>query len=224
MVACNVTTKIKLPRKFPLMVYGRSRGKPFDKYGARSGSPPSYVRAEGAYLDQYAGRWFKSQVATPFAPTVPIQRAAMIPIELWRARIGHFNCKRVRSRLTSVPVSCNCSSLISSSASLVGRGTARSPRLGRPNNARQDCANNSPVLQVPSTFMQTNHGTERETNRQVSPTTSSAQNGFLLTLDISVARSLLIMVVIFQLLIVSGDIETNPGPKHDGKKVGVYLM
>ena len=158
----------------------------------------------------------------------------MIPIELWRARIGHFNCKRVRSRITSVPVSCTCSSPISSSASLVGRDPARStaetPRLSRPNNA-QDCANNSHVSQAPSTVLQTNLGTERETNRQASPwpTTSSiltlstrlVQSGLLLMLDSSAARSLMIILVIFQLLVMSGDVETNPGPKHGGKEVGV---
>ena len=168
-------------------------------------------------------------ITRPLAPTVSGLKAAMIPIELWRARIGHFNCKRVRSRLSGVPVSCSRSPT-SSSSSLVGRGpAAETPRLGSPNKP-QDSANSSRhVSQASSTVLQTNHGTECETNRQISlitdssssltlSSTSPAQSVFLLTLDISMARSLMIVLVILQLLIMSGDIETNPGPKHDGKE------
>ena len=205
---------------------------------------PSCAR-EGAYLDQSIIFIVLQSVGLFSLELQPLQYlrrqclvggSAMIPIELWRARIGHFNFKRVRSRITSVPVS--CSSPISSSASLVGRDPARSTaetprRLGRPNNA-QDCANNSHVSQAPSTVLQTNLGTERETNHQASPwpttssiltlSTSLAQSGLLLILNSSAARSLMTMLVIFQLLIMSGDVETNPGPKHGGKEVGVHVL
>ena len=129
-------------------------------------------------------------------------RAEMIPLELWRARIGLFNC------------TVSCSSLSASN---------RSPSAVQVDPRRGTRRKKSFRICIPS-----------DQALPTSPLTSSSLSSappyacidstcLFLLLNIA-ASSLLIIAVICQLLMTSGDIETNPGPRRRGENsFTIYL-
>ena len=147
----------------------------------------------------------------------------MISIEQWRARIGTFNCKRGYSGFLS--------SLFSSSSYYYYQ-----PRKRR--NASRELSSTADTSllanslspdheEQSATLLQAN--TERSfptvTNvTTISSSSSSFSSGGLLSLRSSHLREVfvillmvLLIAIIFQQLIVSGDIETNPGPNYEGE-------
>ena len=144
----------------------------------------------------------------------------MISIEQWRARIGTFNCKRGYSGFLS--------SLFSSSSYYYYQPRKRRNSLSRKN---EDCsaAEVSPSSASLSTgdhseTTSTDHFTvssssAHESTAAITHTTtiSSSLSSGVFPLRLSLLRDVLItgillIAIISQQLIISGDIETNPGP------------
>ena len=131
-------------------------------------------------------------------------RAEMISVEIWRARIGLFNCN-------------SCSSLSASSnrspstvpMAPFRRGTRRKNNTHVPSDQSQDSEPSK------STSLPTPPLAASSSLSSVSRARIHSTRLFLL-LDVSVV-SLLIIAVICLFLMTSGDIETNPGPKHRGE-------
>ena len=135
-------------------------------------------------------------------------RAEMISVELWRARIGLFNC------------TVSCSSLSASNRSPSAAALVDPRRGTRRKKSIRIC--------IPSDLGSSDQLQESEPSEPTilptSPLSSSLSSAppcidftcLFLLLNI-VASILLIFAVICQLLMTSGDIETNPGPRHRGK-------
>ena len=133
-------------------------------------------------------------------------RAEMIPLELWRARIGLFNCT----------VSCYSLPALNRSPSVVAvaphrRGTGRK------------------TTRVPSDQSQDSEPSE-STSLPTCPVaaTSSLSSASSCIYDptclfLLLNSSLLITAIICQLLMTSGDIETNPGPRGGENSVTIKL-
>ena len=145
----------------------------------------------------------------------------MISLELWRARIGTFNNKRCSG--------CSLSSLSSSSLDSAHfrrhRGSTHvsqeeSPSLAQPLTSPSSLATKEQSQAFSSTISHSVLATSR-TSQSVSFSKSSSC--FIPTPGVSLCRSLLravitlLIAVISQLLMIAGDIETNPGPKHGGE-------
>ena len=148
-------------------------------------------------------------VALELFPELGVRAAEMIPVELWRTRIGLFNCT----------VSCSSSSALNHSPSAVPpvtplRGTRRkkSFRICIPSDLdhlQESEPSEYPILPTSplssSSFL------------SAPPCIDSTRLFLLLNISVYVARNLLIIAVICQLLMTSGDIETNPGPRLRGE-------
>ena len=147
----------------------------------------------------------------------------MISIEQWRARIGLFNCKRVR---TGTPSSFISVSPIFSFLILIS-SQEHSPSTPTGTNERPLSTSDS-LTCTSSTgqavFKQTHEAvcTCLATSQTAADSTSSSSGGSgLFSLRRSVFKSvlmILVIAVISQLLVISGDVETNPGPKLKGKQ------
>ena len=157
----------------------------------------------------------------------------MISLELWRARIGMFNNKCCsRCSLSSLL----SSSFVSSSANCRHRGNLLQDKPPSSSEAQIAFCSSLPVTP----------DEQRETDRQLGDvsislsSSCSSQDAFCSqTLSSSFRsssssyfpcdqmlphRSLLrdavitlLIAIISQLLMIAGDIETNPGPKHGGE-------
>ena len=158
----------------------------------------------------------------------------MISIEQWRARIGTFNCKRGYSGFLS--------SLFSSSTYYYYQPRKRrnasrdhfftadtslqAERLSpsAPSGGYTVSSNSTTCTSTPIT---TNCKTSAPCITTVTTSFSTpsscsfySSSGGLFSLRRSLFRDILIILliaIVSQELIISGDIETNPGPKHGGK-------
>ena len=149
----------------------------------------------------------------------------MISLELWRARIGTFNNKRCSG--------CSLSSLSSSSlayshcrrhrdstdvsrkepASIAHTSLSSSSLATKEQSQAFPSTNGHPVSTTSSTSH--SYGSSFTSLSSSASSFSSSQSSS------SVFPSLkaFITLLISQLLIMAGDIETNPGPKHGGERV-----
>ena len=164
----------------------------------------------------------------------------MIPIDLWRARIGLFNCKRCSSSFLSSlfsPSPCfSCHhhhhhpprerhKIVTEESSTESSPTENN-HTAHPSNLSSSSLNfprdsspfplkeqTSSLKQFPLSFSPTAIST-------TSSTSSSSWSGSLSSLRRSLLRDVLIILLIAiisqQLIVLSGDIETNPGPKRGG--------
>ena len=153
----------------------------------------------------------------------------MISIEQWRACIGTFNCKRGYSGFLSSLFSSssyyyyqprkrrNASRELSSTAE-----TSLSANSLSPDHEKQSAT----LLQANTVALKPrSFPTLTVTNvTKISSSSSSSSSGGLLSLRSSHLREVfvvllmvLLIAIIFQQLIISGDIETNPGPKREGE-------
>ena len=156
----------------------------------------------------------------------------MISVELWRARIGTFNNKR-------------CSGCRLSSSSL--SGSSHCHRQTHHGGGGSTDASREPTKEQSQEFSSTDHHSEC-----ISSSTCAPQSRSQLTLCCSYGSSFsstsksssssspspcdlhrsllrdaviaLLIAVISQLLMIAGDIETNPGPKHGGEVHVVFLL
>ena len=156
----------------------------------------------------------------------------MISIELWRARIGAFNNKRSRSR-------CSLSSTYFSIYVFFHWTRHRCRNVSREELSEfQACISplaSPPLLSLPAE--ERSQGIERgipkssgDRTGDLIPSSSSSSSSSSVSFSSSsddpcfLHRSLLrdafimlVIAIISQLLIMAGDIETNPGPKHGGE-------
>ena len=162
----------------------------------------------------------------------------MIPIDLWRARIGLFNCKRCSSSFLSSlfsPSPCfSCHhhhhrkrhNVVTEESSVANSPTENSDdQLSHPSNLLSNCLHSSrdclpfPLKEQITSAPPDYSATAFVTTASSSP--SSFWSGSLSSLRRSLLRDVLIILLITiisqQLIVLSGDIETNPGPKHKGK-------
>ena len=140
--------------------------------------------------------------------------AVMISIEQWRARIGLFNCKRVRTATPS-PV------ILSPMFSFLILISSQEPSQGHSSSTPPTTTNEQPS----STSDSPAHiSVSKQTHEAVctcSLTSQAAAASTSSSLHRSVFKSvlmILIIAVISQLLVISGDVETNPGPEHIGEQ------
>ena len=162
--------------------------------------------------------------------------AAMIPIDLWRARIGLFNCKRCSSFLSSLfsPSPCfSCHHRPSRERHKVV--TANSPtensddhRSHSSNLTLSNClhlsGDFSPLKeQITSPPGPPDYSATAAITTTSSPSSSVSLSSLRRSLLRDVLIILLIAIISQQLIVLSGDIETNPGPKHGGKLELVLL-
>ena len=151
----------------------------------------------------------------------------MISIEQWRACIGTFNCKRGYSGFLSSLFSSssyyyyqprkrrNASREFSSTAE-----TSLSANSLSPDHEKQSAT----LLQANTVTLKRSFPTITNVTKISSSSSSSSLSGGLLSLRSSLLREVfvillmvLLIAIIFQQLIISGDIETNPGPKCEGE-------
>ena len=151
----------------------------------------------------------------------------MISIEQWRACIGTFNCKRGYSGFLSSLFSSssyyyyqprkrrNASRELSSTAD-----TSLSANSLSPDHEKQSAT----LLQANTVTLKRSFPTITNVTKISSSSSSSSLSGGLLSLRSSLLREVfvillmvLLIAIIFQQLIISGDIETNPGPKREGE-------
>ena len=146
----------------------------------------------------------------------------MIPIDLWRARIGLFNCKRCSSIfLSSLFSPSPCFSFHRPSRKRHKVVTEDSPTENdHTSHPSSTLASNS--LNLPGDPDLSATATSSST-ASITTTSSSSWSGSLFSLRRSLLRDVLIILLIAiisqQLIVLSGDIETNPGPKHGGMYV-----
>ena len=163
----------------------------------------------------------------------------MIPIELWRARIGAFNNKRSRSR-------CSVSSASTQAYVFFHWTRHRFRNISREEHSELQAhisplASPPPALSlpaeerspraietvVPESSARSSGDLGRDALSSSSPSSSSSFSmslfssfGELCFLHCSLLRDAfiaLVIAIISQLLIMAGDVETNPGPKHRGE-------
>ena len=151
----------------------------------------------------------------------------MISIEQWRACIGTFNCKRGYSGFLSSLFSSssyyyyqprkrrNASRELSSTAE-----TSLSANSLSPDHEKQSAT----LLQANTVTLKRSFPTITNVTKISSSSSSSSLSGGLLSLRSSLLREVfvillmvLLIAIVFQQLIISGDIETNPGPKCEGE-------
>ena len=154
----------------------------------------------------------------------------MISIEQWRACIGTFNCKRGYSGFLSSLFSSssyyyyqprkrrNASRELSSTAD-----TSLSANSLSPDHEIQSATllQANTVALKPRSFPTVTNVTKISSS---SSSSSSLSGGLFMSLHSSHLREVfvillmvLLIAIIFQQLIISGDIETNPGPKCEGE-------
>ena len=168
----------------------------------------------------------------------------MIPIDLWRARIGLFNCKRCSSFLSSIfsPSPCfsfhhppckrrkivitdpeesatenspMCTENSDDHTSHIPNFVCNSLNLPGDSSPFPLKKQTTSLKQFPSSFSPTASITTTFSSSSLS------SSGILSSLRHSLLRDVLIILLIAiiaqQLVVLSGDIETNPGPKHRGE-------
>ena len=174
---------------------------------------------------------------------LPRFAVVMMPLELWRARIGTFNNKR-----------CSCCSL----SSLSSLSLASSPQFRRhidstnvsqeepASTALTSSSSSSAIKEQSQEFFSTDHHSVLTTSSSqltLSCFSQSYGSGFFAASSFSFSQSsspffptfdsrrrsllreaviTLLIAIISQLLIIAGDIETNPGPKHGGEVHMLY--
>ena len=159
----------------------------------------------------------------------------MIPIQIWRARIGLFNAKRhsgPRSSFSSGSSSGSSSLTLALLHEKSSIPTAHSPTCDSPPGSSTDkhvpstdhdhehkCAFSTET----SSTVSISHGrsavytnskiSARLGSKTVHSLLSSMTDGLYLPSDLlKDALVMLLIVIISQLLVLSGDVETNPGP------------
>ena len=144
----------------------------------------------------------------------------MISIEQWRARIGLFNCKRFR---TATPSSVVLSSIFSYLI-LISSQDLEYSSYTPPTTTNEQPSSTSDSYARTSVSKQTHEAactcSSISQAALVASTSSSSRGSGLFSLRRSVLNSVLMILVIAaisQLLLISGDVETNPGPKHRGE-------
>ena len=171
----------------------------------------------------------------------------MISVELWRARIGTFNNKRCSGR----SLGSASSSLAFSHCrrqTRHGGGSTESSREEPSSAALTSPSSNTPAIKEQS---QEFSSTDRH-SESVSSSTSAPQSRSQLTLSCSFGSSFsstsksssfsspssrdlhrsllrdavitLLIAIISQLLMIAGDIESNPGPKYRGENEPYHLF
>ena len=164
----------------------------------------------------------------------------MIPIDLWRARIGLFNCKRCSSSFLSSlfsPSPCfSCHhhpplkrhKIVIEESSIANSSTENSDdHRSHPfnltlSNSLHLSRDYSPFpLKKQITSAPPDYSPTASITTTTRSSSSSSWSGSLSSLRRSLLRDVLIILLIAiisqQLIVLSGDIETNPGPKHRGK-------
>ena len=172
-----------------------------------------------------------------YKPLPPSLRA-MIPIDLWRARIGLFNCKRCSSFLSSLFSPSPCFSchhrpsrerhkVVTEDSSIANSPTENSDdhssnlTLSNCLHLSGDC---SPLKeQITSPPGPPDYSATASITTTPSPSSSVSLYSLRRSLLRDVLIILLIAIISQQLIVLSGDIETNPGPKHGGKLELVLL-
>ena len=141
----------------------------------------------------------------------------MISIEQWRARIGLFNCKRLR---TATPSSVTLSPLFSFLIIISPQGhssptpTTTDERPSSTSDFPTHTSSNGPASKQTHEVACT---CSTLTSQAAATSTLSSSRGLFL-LRRSVFKSvlmILVIAVISQLLVISGDVETNPGPRGE---------
>ena len=174
----------------------------------------------------------------------PADAATMISVELWRARIGTFNNKRCSGRSLS---SLSSSSFSASSHCRRHRGcgsadvSQEEPASIALASSSSSCSSLA-IKEQSQEFPSTDHHSVLTTSSlsyssqccgSGSFTASSLQSsssffptsGILRSLSLlrDAVITLLIAIILSQLLMIAGDIETNPGPKHGGELRVLYF-
>ena len=157
----------------------------------------------------------------------------MIPIDLWRARIGLFNCKRCSSSfLSSLFSPSPCFSChhhpprkrhkIVTEESSIANSPTENDHTSHPSNLASISLNLSRDC-LPFPLKKQITSAPPDYSSITTTTCSSSWSGSLSSLRRSLLRDVLIILLIAiisqQLIVLSGDIETNPGPKHGGMYV-----
>ena len=163
----------------------------------------------------------------------------MIPIDLWRARIGLFNCKRCSSSfLSSLFSPSPCFSChhrpprerhkVVIEESSIANSPTENDHTSHPSNLASNSLKEQATSlkrQLPSTSYVT---VASSPTRSTSITTTSSWSVSLSSLRRSLLRDVLIILLIAiisqQLIVLSGDIETNPGPKHGGMYICMFTF
>ena len=165
----------------------------------------------------------------------------MIPIDLWRARIGLFNCKCCSSFLSSLFSPSPCFSChhrpprerhkVVAEESSIANSPTENDHTSHPSNLASNSLKEQTTSlkrQLPSTSFVT---VASSPTRSTSITTTSSSSSSSLSVSLSSLRRsllrdvliiLLIAIISQQLIVLSGDIETNPGPKHGGMYVYIF--
>ena len=171
------------------------------------------------------------------ASPAPVSDAAtMISVDLWRARIGTFNNKRCSG--------CSLSSLLSSSLASSANCRQNSQEEPHSSSIAQTSSSYSSFLVTPDEQLTTgrhldHHAVSSSSNFSLSSTLSSSQDAFSSRASSSSLWSsssffscdqffmqcyllrdaviILLIAIASQLLMIAGDIESNPGPKHGGE-------
>ena len=152
----------------------------------------------------------------------------MISIEQWRARIGLFNCKRLR---TATPSSVTLSPLFSFLIIISPQGhssptpTTTDERPSSTSDFPTHTSSNGPVSKQTHEVACT--CSTLTSQAAATSTLSSSRVSGLFLLRRSVFKSvlmILVIAVISQLLVISGDVETNPGPKLKGEQSSTHAL
>ena len=158
----------------------------------------------------------------------------MISVEQWRARIGLFNCKRFRTPTPSASVVLSpifsFLILISSQESSQEHSSSTPPTTTneRPSSMSDSRSHISISKQAHEATSHSACTTCSSTSQTAAASTPSSSGGSgLFSLHRSVFKSVLIILiiaVISQLLVISGDVETNPGPRLRGEPQALMYM
>ena len=164
----------------------------------------------------------------------PADAATMISVELWRARIGTFNNKRCSGRSlssSSFSASSHCRRHRGCGSADVSQEEPASIALTSSSSSCSSLAIKEQSQEFPSTD---HHSVLTTSSLSCSSqccgsgsfTASSLQSSSSFFPTSGILRSLsllrdavitLLIAIISQLLMIAGDIETNPGPKHGGQ-------
>ena len=159
----------------------------------------------------------------------------MISVEQWRARIGLFNCKRFRTPTPSASVVLSpifsFLILISSQEPSQEHSSSTPPTTTneRPSSTSDSRTHTSISKQAHEAATSHSACTTCSSISQAAAasTTSSSGGSGLFSLRRSVFKSvlmILVIAVISQLLVISGDVETNPGPRLRGEPQALMYM
>ena len=157
----------------------------------------------------------------------------MISLELWRARIGTFNNKRCSGRSlsslssSSLPSSHRCrrhtgSTNVSQEEPSIALASPSSSSLAIKEELQEFSTDHHSVLTTSSTLSCSSQccdsgsftASSLQSSSSFFPTSGTCSLHRSLLRDAVIA---LLIAVISQLLMIAGDIETNPGPKHGGE-------